>query len=68
MATMRYEFRVDGRMSEADRAAFHDMRITESPPQTVIDGVVVDEAHLQGIIVQLHTLGLTVVSVHPCPG
>ena len=47
--------------------AFVDMRITEVPQQTVLDGEVLDESHLQGIIAQLQTLGITVVSVHPVP-
>ena len=67
MGTRRYEFRVDGRLSEEARNAFVDMRITEAPPQTIIDGEVLDESHLHGIIVQLQTLGITVVSVHPVP-
>jgi hypothetical protein len=65
---MRYEIRVDGRLTDEARAAFVDMRINETPPQTVIDGEVLDESHLHGIIVQLHTLGIAVVSVHPIPG
>jgi hypothetical protein len=67
MATRRYEFRVDGRLSEEARTAFVDMRITEAPPQTLIDGEVVDESHLHGIIAQFHALGITVVSVLPVP-
>ena len=67
MAARRYEFRVDGRLSEDARDAFVDMRITEVPPQTVLDGEVLDESHLQGIIAQLQTLGIRVVSVHPVP-
>jgi hypothetical protein len=43
------------------------MRIGEAPPQTVLDGEVLDESHLQGIIAQFRTLGITVVSVHPIP-
>jgi hypothetical protein len=35
--------------------------------QTVIDGEVLDESHLHGIIVQLQALGITVVSAHPIP-
>ena len=54
-------------MSEDARNAFVDMRITEVPLQTVLDGEVLDESHLQGIIAQLQTLGITVVSVHPVP-
>ena len=67
MGTRRYEFRVDGRLSEEARTAFEDMRITEAPPQTIIDGEVLDESHLHGIIVQLQALGITVVSVYPVP-
>ena len=67
MGTTRYEFRVDGRLSEEARTAFVDMRITEAPLQTIIEGEVLDESHLHGIIVQLQALGITVVSVQPVP-
>jgi len=67
MGTRRYEFRVDGLLTDEARAAFADMRITEEPPQVVIDGEVLDESHLHGIIAQLHALGITVVSVLPVP-
>ena len=52
MRTRRYEFRVDGRLSEESRTAFVDMRIT-GRRQTIIDSEVLDESHLHGIIVQL---------------
>jgi hypothetical protein len=67
MVTMRYQIRVDERLSDESRAAFRDMLIKEVPPQTVLEGEVVDEAHLHGIIIQLQVLGITVVSVHPIP-
>jgi hypothetical protein len=67
MGTRRYEFRVDGRLTDEARAAFADMRITEAPPQTIIDGDVMDESHLHGVIAQLQALGITVVSVLPVP-
>jgi hypothetical protein len=67
MVTMRYEFRIDGRLSELDRAAFADMQITEAPPETLICGEVLDESHLHGIMAQLQRLGITVVSMHPVP-
>jgi hypothetical protein len=67
IVTMRYQFRVDGRMSDETRAAFSDMKISEVPPQTVLEGEVLDESQLHGIIVQLQVLGITVVSVHPIP-
>jgi hypothetical protein len=67
MGTRRYEFRVDGRLSEEARTAFIDMRITEAPLQTIIEGEVLDESHLHGIIAQLQALGITVVSANPIP-
>ncbi|MDN5748945.1 MAG: hypothetical protein L0H64_10600 [Pseudonocardia sp.] len=67
MTTRRYEFRVDGRLTAEERAAFLDMRITEAPLQTLLDGDVLDESHLHGIIAQFQALGITVVSVLPVP-
>jgi hypothetical protein len=67
MVTMRYQIRVAERLSDESRAAFRDMLISEVPPQTVLEGEVVDESHLHGIIIQLQVLGITVVSVHPIP-
>ena len=58
---MRYEIRVDGILSDEDRAAFAGMRIIEM----LIDGEVADESHLHGIIAQLDALGFSVVSVMP---
>src|SRR5690606_39586026 len=52
----RYEFRVEGRLTQEARTAIGAMRITEVPPETVLDGEVVDESHLHGIIVQLQAL------------
>ena len=59
---MRYEFRVDGVISDEARAALADMRITELPRQTLIDGEVMDESHLRGVIAQLSALGLNLIS------
>jgi hypothetical protein len=67
MAVTHYEIRVDGRLSDAAKEAFPGMRITEQPPQTVLDGDVLDESQLHGIITHLQTLGITLVSVHPVP-
>jgi hypothetical protein len=62
---MRYEFRVDGVLPDEARAMFAGMRIVELPPQTLVDGEVIDESHLHGILAELTTLGVTVVSVLP---
>lgn len=65
MASTRYAFRVEGRLSAAAGEAFADMRIVETPDETALVGEIVDEAHLHGVIAHLQTLGLTVVSVQP---
>ena len=64
---MRYEFRVDGIMSDEAREAFADMRITELPRQTLIYGEVLDESHLRGVIAQLGALGFNLISALPDP-
>jgi hypothetical protein len=43
------------------------MRITELPRQTLIDGEVLDESHLRGVIAQLDALGLHLISALPDP-
>jgi hypothetical protein len=60
-----YEFRVDGRLPEHGGEILVDMQIEEIPPGLLLRTAVVDEAHLHGIIAQLLTLGLTVVSARP---
>jgi hypothetical protein len=62
---MRYEVRVDGVLSDEARAIFADMRVVELPPQTLMNGEVIDESHLHGILAQLAALGMTVASVMP---
>jgi hypothetical protein len=64
---MRYEFRIDGIMSDDARAAFADMQITELPRQTLVYGEVLDESHLHGVIAQLDALGLNLISALPDP-
>jgi hypothetical protein len=59
----RYEFRVSGRLSERTQGAFVDMAVHDAPPETVISGEVVDDAHLHGVLAQIQNLGLHVVSV-----
>ncbi|GAA4897233.1 hypothetical protein [Actinomycetospora straminea] len=65
MTDRRYEFRVDGPLTDPAREAFCDMDVEEVRPGAVLRGVVVDDAHLHGILEQLRLLGLTVVEAHP---
>ena len=59
-----YEFRVNGRLSDADREALCDLRIEEQPPVAVLYGDVTDESQLLGILAQFRALGLVVLSAH----
>ena len=67
MPARRYEFRVAGRLSERAQGAFVDMAVHDAPPETVISGEVVDDAHLHGVLAQIQNLGLHVVSVLQVP-
>jgi hypothetical protein len=67
MSGRRYEFRVAGRLSERAQGAFDDMAVHEAPPETVISGEVLDDAHLHGVLAQIQNLGLHVVSVLQVP-
>ena len=40
------------------------MVLADAPPETIIVGEVVDEAHLHGVVALLQDLGLHVVSLH----
>jgi hypothetical protein len=67
----QYEFRVSGRLSEDAQHAvsdFSEMRIESAPPETILYGLVIDQAHLRGILSFLDSLGLQIVSVHQLPG
>ena len=54
----RYEFRVAGLLSERTRGAFPDMTLADAPPETVIVGDVLDDAHLHGVLGLIQDLGL----------
>ncbi|TYP81152.1 hypothetical protein BD833_1265 [Blastococcus xanthinilyticus] len=62
--TSHYHFRVAGHLSDRTRGAFPDMILIEAPPETIIYGEVIDEAHLHGVLALIQDLGLHVVSVH----
>jgi len=67
MSGGRYEFRVQGRLSEAVAGEFDDLEVAQAAPETVLHGEVVDEAHLHGIIARFQSLGLHVVSMRQVP-
>ncbi|WP_370080397.1 hypothetical protein [Streptacidiphilus sp. MAP12-16] len=64
---MRYEFRVDGVVSETLTEAFPELDRIALPDQTLFLGVVTDEAHLYGLLVRFQSLGLHVLEMRQLP-
>ncbi len=49
----RYEFRVNGRLSQKTATWFEDMTLTvdeTTPPQTILQGVIRDQTAIHGLI------------------
>jgi hypothetical protein len=67
MSSGRYEFRVQGRLSEDVAGEFDELEVSEALPETVMHGDVLDEAHLHGILARFRSLGLRVVSMREVP-
>jgi hypothetical protein len=62
----RYEIRVQGRLEASWLEHIGDLKIgTErtQPPVTVLTGMVVDQAALQGLLTSLYSLGLPLLLV-----
>lgn len=63
-----YELRVNGRLSLETAVWFEDMTLTidetTDPPQTIIQGVMRDQASLYGLISRIRDLGLQLLSVN----
>jgi hypothetical protein len=64
----RYEFRISGHLAPDTRAAFEGMTVTDAPPETLVRGQVLDDAHLHGVLALIQDLGLQVVAVHRVDG
>jgi len=65
---MRYEFRVNGRLTEETAVWFEDMTLTvdetTTPPQSLIQGIIRDQAALYGLISRIRDLGLHLLSAN----
>lgn len=68
MSAERYELRIEGRVSEDVSQDFSGFEVREAPPETLMYGEVVDDAHLHGILARLQDLGLRVTSFRTVPG
>ena len=61
---IQYELVVRGELSDRFAAAFPDMTLHADAGQTRIRGVIVDQAHLHGILGRLCDFGIELVSLN----
>jgi hypothetical protein len=62
-----YEIRVGGHLGGTLRSAFPDMRTQTRDGDTVLSGVLADQAALFGVLAQIEALGLELITVHRPP-
>jgi hypothetical protein len=67
MPVSSYEIRIKGRIGEALRAAFADLKVTTRPAETVVYGQVADQAALRGLLDRIQELGLEIVEMRQLP-
>jgi hypothetical protein len=63
-----YEIRVRGEIPSDALAEFEGMTTVLEPAETVISGIVEDQAALQGVLTRIQALGLELVEVRRLPG
>ena len=63
----RFEFRVQGSLSESARRALDGLVIVDAPQEVIIYGEVIDESHLHGILALVRSLDLHLVSMYEVP-
>ena len=67
MQPATYEFRVRGHLDATAVAELPDLAVRELDDETVLTGVVVDQAALHGVIERLEQLGAHLVEVRQRP-
>ncbi len=63
--TTSYEIRVQEVLDEKWSAYFAPFTLTHEPHNTILKGMVRDQAELFGILLKIRDLGLQLVSVNP---
>jgi hypothetical protein len=63
----RYRIVVRGRLDDELGATFQQMRVDAATGTTVLDGELVDQAQLAGLLERLRSLALELVSVEVLP-
>ncbi|MFF5446456.1 hypothetical protein [Streptomyces sp. NPDC012888] len=64
---MRYEFRIEGCVSETLSRAFPELDHHQAPRDTRFFGTVTDEAHLYGLLGRFRDLGLHIEEMRRLP-
>jgi hypothetical protein len=62
-----YEICVAGRLGDIIRSAFPDLRARPRGGDTVLSGVLADQAALYGVLAQIEALGLELIEVRRVP-
>jgi hypothetical protein len=63
MHDVMYEFRVRGHLGEGILRAFDGLRAATDGQDTVLKGIVSDQAALHGVLSRIETLGLELLEV-----
>jgi len=62
-----YEIRVCGHIPPDDLVEFENVTAVVQSGETVLSGLVIDQAALQGMLQRLHVLGLDLIEVRRVP-
>ena len=63
-----YQIRIRGRLGRTIRTAFPALHAEEQGQDTLLAGVLADQAALHGVLTQIEALGLELVEVRRLPG
>ena len=63
----RYAIHLRGALGNTIASAFPELELTRSAGDTVLTGVIADQAALYGLLRQLEELGVELVALHPLP-
>jgi hypothetical protein len=62
-----YEIVVKGEIGRQFSVAFEGMELRRARGRTILEGKVIDQAQLHGLIERIQDMGLELVSVNPIP-
>ncbi len=63
MAPSSYEIRIRGKVGDPLLASFGDLDASIKPAETVLRGVIVDQAALHGLLDRIQALGLELIEI-----